>query len=149
MAARRAFFEPGVAVLLAVGVFDRVTGVLARDVGVPCWRDVLPLGATRFDPAGELDRVEAGLAELEFEFNFLTEIGSREEDDACGDGDWSGCLRNCALVLIGGSLAPARSLCDLPCDFPGLSKSGRPFFWVEAAPRYQSVGDAGSATASD
>lgn len=82
----------GVAVLraegvLAVGVFDRVTGVLARDVGVPCCRDALPLGTSRLDPAGELDRVEAGLAELEFEFSFLTETGSRDEPDVCGDGD--------------------------------------------------------------
>lgn len=89
LAASRALFEPGVGVavlraegVLAVGVFDRVTGVLARDVGVLCCRDVLPLGGTRLDPAGELDRVEAGLAGLEVELSFLTEIGSREEEDA-------------------------------------------------------------------
>lgn len=94
VAASRALFEPGVGVavlraegVLAVGVFDRVTGVLAREVGVPCCRDVLPLGATRLDPAGELDRVEAGLAEFEAEFSFLTETGSRDEDDVCGEGD--------------------------------------------------------------
>lgn len=94
LAASRALFEPGVGVavfraegVLAVGVFDRVTGVLARDVGVPCCRDVLPPGASRFEPAGELDRVEAGLAEFEFEFSFLTETGRRDEPDACGDGD--------------------------------------------------------------
>lgn len=94
VAASRALFEPGVGVavlradgVLAVGVFDRVTGVLAREVGVPCCRDVLPLAATRLDPAGELDRVEAGLAESEVEFSFLTEMGNRDEDDACGEGD--------------------------------------------------------------
>lgn len=93
-AASRALFEPGVGVAVlraegvcAVGVFDRVTGVFARDVGVPCCRDVLPLGATRLDPAGELDREEAGLAGLEVELSFLTETGSREEEGAWGEGD--------------------------------------------------------------
>lgn len=92
-AASRALFEPGVGVavfraegVLAVGVFDRVTGVLAREAGGPCCRDVLPLAGTRLEPAGELDRVEAGLAESEFEFSFFTEIGSREEDEAWGEG---------------------------------------------------------------
>lgn len=66
---------------LVVGVFDRVTGVFARVVGVLCCLDVLPPAATRLDPVGELERVEAGLAGLEVVLSFLTEIGNREGDD--------------------------------------------------------------------
>lgn len=77
-----------------VGVFDRVTGVLARAVGVLCCLDVLPFGGIRRVPAGELDRVEAGLAEFDAEPSFLVNTGNREEDEA-GEGDCSTCLRDC------------------------------------------------------
>lgn len=87
--ASRALLEPDAecaAVLreepaLVVGVFDRVTGVFTRVVGVLCCLEALPPSATRLDPVGELDRVEAGLAGLEVELSFLTEIGNREGDD--------------------------------------------------------------------
>lgn len=87
--ASRALFGLGtecVAVLraelaLVVGVFDRVTGVFTRVIGVLCCLDALPPSAMRLDPVGELDRVEAGLAGLEFELSFLIEIGNREGED--------------------------------------------------------------------
>lgn len=69
------------AALFVVGVFDRVTGVFARVAGVLCCREVLPLSGIRLAPAGELDRVEAGLAGLGDELSFLTEIGNREDGD--------------------------------------------------------------------
>lgn len=64
-----------------VGVFDRVTGVFARVVGVLCCLDVLPLGCILRAPAGELDRVDAGLAGFEVVPNFLFKTGSRDEDE--------------------------------------------------------------------
>lgn len=102
-----------------VGVFDRVTGVFARVVGLLCCLDVLPLGGILRVPAGELDRVEAGLAGFDAVPNFLFNTGSREEDDG-GEGDCSRRLRDCELVLIGASFDMARSLCDLPWFLGGL-----------------------------
>lgn len=102
-----------------VGVFERVTGVFARDEGVFCCLDVLPPGGILRCPAGEFDRVEAGLAGFDAVPNFLFKTGSREEEE-CGDGDGSRRFRTCELVLIGASLDMARSLCDLPWFLGGL-----------------------------
>lgn len=70
------------AATFVVGVLDWDTGVFARVVGVLCCLDTLALVGSRFDPAGEFDRVEAGLAGLGVEVSFLTEIGNRDGDDA-------------------------------------------------------------------
>lgn len=115
-AASRALLEFGIGVLRAVGalvgVLGREMGVFARVVAEFCCLDVRPLGANRRAPAGELDRVDAGLAESEP--SFLLKMGSREEE--WGEGECSVCFRGCGLVLMGGSLAPAKSLRDLPWD---------------------------------
>lgn len=83
-----------------VGVFDRVTGVLARVVGLLCCLDDLPPGGSRLAPAGELDRVDAGLAVSDGVPNFLVMTGSRDEVDG-GEGDGSRRFRSCGLVLMG------------------------------------------------
>lgn len=101
-----------------VGVFDRVTGVLARVVGLLCCLDDLPLGGTRLVPAGELDRVDAGLAVSDGVPNFFVMTGSRE--DVWGEGDGSRRFRNCGFVLMGCSFDMACSLCDLPWFLVGL-----------------------------
>lgn len=62
-----------------VGVFDRLTGVFARTAEGFCCLDVLPLGGSRRVPAGELDRVDAGLAGVDGVPNFLLKTGRRED----------------------------------------------------------------------
>lgn len=94
------------------GVLGRETGVFARAVAWLCCLDVRPLGTSRRAPAGELDRVDAGLAGFDAVPIFLVKTGSRDEDE-WGEGDCSTRLRCCELVLIGGNLVPTRSLCDL------------------------------------
>lgn len=135
--------------VLLDGVLGRETGVFARAVAWLCCLDVRPLGTRRRAPAGELDLVDAGLAGFDVVPIFLVRTGSREEDE-WGEGDCSTRLRSCELVLIGGNLAPARLLCDLlwECEDSSVLFWG-PFLLGEPAPRYQSVGEAGSVMASD
>lgn len=110
--ARRELLALGPAVLWAdepLGVFARETGVFARDIGALCCLEDLPLGGIRRIPAGELDRVDAGLAEFEAVSFFLARTGNLEDAEECGEGDCSTRRRDCVLVSIGAS-----SLCDLP-----------------------------------
>lgn len=91
-----------------LGVFARETGVFARIVGVLCCLRDLSLGGIRRFPAGELDRVDAGLAGFEAVPPFLVKIGNLEDAEACGEGDCSVRRRCCELASNGTS-----SLCDL------------------------------------
>lgn len=92
--ARRDPLAFGTGVLRAVdgplGILSRETGVFARIVGVLCCcLELLPLGGSRRNPAGELDRVDVGLAEFEAGPIFLAITGNREDTEECGDGDCS------------------------------------------------------------
>lgn len=94
------------------GVLGRETGVFARAADWLCCLDVRPLETNRRAPAGELDRVDAGLAGFDAVPSFLVKTGSRDEAE-CGEGDCSTRFRNWELVLIGGGIVPPTSLCDL------------------------------------
>lgn len=100
--ARRELFVPGTGVLRAVdaplGVFAVFIGVFARVAGVLCSLEVLPLGGSRLIPAGELDRVEVGLAAVEVVPIFLATTGNREDAAECGEGDCSARRRGAVSI---------------------------------------------------
>jgi hypothetical protein len=72
--------DPGV-LAWVVGVEERMMGVFDRAAGGACCLEVRPLADVYFAAAGELDRVDTGLARPEGAFIFLTRTGSREVGD--------------------------------------------------------------------
>lgn len=85
VASRELLLLFGIGVLRAavelVGVFDRAAGALLDVGGMLCCRDVRPLDAVRRAPAGELERVDAGLVALDGVVSFLFMTGNREEPE--------------------------------------------------------------------